>query len=63
MLKNADYYENTLGLHVNVETKVNRIRPKIIPHQSEHDLIKEWENGIRISEAERRVEKLMNNVG
>ena len=58
-----EYEESTLGLHVNVETRANGIRPEIIPHQSEHDLIKDWEKGILISEAEQRVQNMMNNVG
>ncbi len=58
-----EYKESTLGFHVNVETRANGIRPEIIPHQSEHDLIKDWENGITIAEAERRIQNMMNNVG
>lgn len=58
-----EYKENTIGLHVDVKTRANGIRPEIIPHQSEHDLIRDWEKGITISEAERRVENMMNNVG
>ena len=44
-----EYKESTLGLHVNVVTKANEIRPEIIPHQSEHGLIRNWEKGITIS--------------
>ncbi|MBX7225487.1 MAG: DUF2199 domain-containing protein [Chitinophagales bacterium] len=58
-----EYRESTLGLHVNVVTKSNGIRPEIIPHESGHELIKDWEKGITISEAERRVQNMMNNVG
>jgi len=58
-----EYNESTLGLHVNVGTRANGIRPEIIPHQSEHDLINDWEKGITIAEAERRVQNMMNNDG
>lgn len=57
-----EYNESTLGLHVNVETRANGIRPEIIPHQSEHDLINDWEKGITNSEAESRVQNMMKNV-
>ena len=61
-----DYEESTLGIHVNVNTRSGGIRPEIIPHQIEHKLISEWENGINIEEAENRVERmkktLHNNV-
>ena len=55
-----EYEESTLGLHVNVETRANGIRPEIILHQSEHVLIKDWEKGISILEAEVRVQNIMN---
>lgn len=54
-------YESTLGLHVNVNTRNQGTRPEIIPHQSEHPLIKDWENGISIAEAEKRVADMMKN--
>ncbi|WP_186756547.1 DUF2199 domain-containing protein [Echinicola salinicaeni] len=58
-----DYNESTLGLHVNVVTKSNGIRPEIIPHQADHQLIKEWEHGLTIQEARQRIEKLIKSVG
>ena len=58
-----DYSETTLGLHVNVQVRKGGIRPEILPHQAEHQLIKDWENGITIEEAEKRIEKAINNVG
>tara|TARA_B100001765_G_scaffold201047_1_gene154086 strand:+ start:3615 stop:4169 length:555 start_codon:yes stop_codon:yes gene_type:complete len=61
-----DYEKSTLGLHVNVNTRKGGIRPEIIPHQNEHKLITDWENGISIAEAEKRVDRmkktLHNNV-
>lgn len=54
-----DYKDSTIGLQVNVVTRKGGIRPEIIPHKGEHQLIEDWENGISIKEAERRVEKLM----
>ena len=61
-----DYEISTLGIHVNVNTRNGGIRPEIIPHQNEHKLIADWEKGITIKEAEKRVERmkktLHNNV-
>ena len=53
-----DYKESILGLHVNVITRSGGIRPEIIPHQNEHNLITDWEKGIRIKEAEKRLERM-----
>lgn len=56
-------YESTLGLHVNVVTRGSKIRPELIPHQADHQLIKDWESGISIEVAERRINEMMKNVG
>jgi hypothetical protein len=53
-----DYNESTLGLHVNVKTRSGGLRPELFPHQSEHKLISDWENGITIEEAVSRVERI-----
>lgn len=58
-----DYKESTLGLHVNVQVRSGGIRPEIIPHENSHLLIKDWENGISIKEAENRIKETINNVG
>jgi hypothetical protein len=58
-----DYEESTLGLKVNVNTKSGGIRPEIFPHKAEHKLISDWEKGILIEDAEKRVEKTIKNVG
>jgi len=52
-----DYDESTLGLPVNVNTRKGGIRPEIIPHQNEHKLIADWEKGITVADAEKRVER------
>lgn len=57
-----DYEESTLGLHVNVNTRSGGIRPEIIAHQNEHKLISDWENGITIEEAEKRVERMKKTL-
>ena len=61
--KIRDYSETTKGLHVNVQVRKGGIRPEILLHQTEHQLIKDWETGITIEEAEKRIEKAINNVG
>ena len=53
-----DYEESTLGLHVNVNTRKGGIRPEIIPHQNKHKLSTDWEKGISIVEAEKRVDQM-----
>lgn len=57
-----DYEESTLGLHVNVNTRKGGIRPEIIPHENDHKLISDWENGISIEEAEKRIERMNNSL-
>lgn len=57
-----DYKESTLGLQVNVNTQSAGIRPEIIPHQNEHKLILDWENGITIEEAVKRVERMKRKL-
>lgn len=54
------YEETTLGLHVNVITRSGGIRPELIPHQNEHKLISDWERGITIEDAERRINDCKN---
>ncbi|MES2238919.1 MAG: DUF2199 domain-containing protein [Bacteroidota bacterium] len=55
----ADYEESTVGLHVNVSTRIDELRPELIPHKSEHRLVSEWENGITFHEANSRIEKIL----
>lgn len=55
----VDYQESTIGLHVNVVTRLNDLRPEIIPHTTAHKLVWEWENGIPFHEANHRVKKIV----
>lgn len=55
----ADYEESTIGLHVNVLTRLDDLRPEIIPHKFEHKLVTDWENGITFHEANSRVENIL----
>jgi hypothetical protein len=57
-----NYKESTLELHVNIETRANGIRPIIFPHEADHELIIDWENGITIEEAEKRIQNMNNKV-
>lgn len=59
----ADYDKTTLGLHVNIEVRKNGIRPEIKPHLTEHQLIADWENGITLGDAKKRILTATNNVG
>ena len=56
-----DYKDTTIGLHVNVNTRNGGIRPEIIPHETEHQLVRDWENGITLKEALSRIEKTLDN--
>jgi hypothetical protein len=51
------YEKSSIGLHVSVSTRNGGIRPDLIPYESDHPLIADWENGISIKEAERRIEE------
>ncbi len=53
-----DYSESTIGLHVNIETQSNGIRPEVIPYKSDHMLVQEWEQGITIEEVRKRIDRL-----
>jgi hypothetical protein len=55
--------ETTLGLHANVHVREGGIRPEILLHHAEHQLITDWKNGITFEEAGKRIEKAMNNAG
>ena len=55
----SDYEESTIGLHVNVITRLDDLRPEITPHKSNHKLVSDWENGITLHEAYSRIEKIL----
>jgi|TARA_B110000902_G_scaffold86485_1_gene102629 hypothetical protein len=57
-----DYEESTLGLHVNVNTRPEGIRPEISIHKIEHKLISDLENGISFKEANKRIESMYKTV-
>lgn len=53
------YAESTIGLPVNVVTSPEGLRPELVPHQSKHALVDDWEKGITIEAAENRVEWML----
>ncbi len=55
------YEESTIGLHVNVVTRSGGIRPELELHQSDHKIVKDWEIGISMEDAEKRVGRAMKN--
>lgn len=57
----GDYEIDTKGLHMNVETQLGNIRPLLFPHESNHELVHNWENGITYEEAESRIDKAFGN--
>lgn len=50
-----DYDISTLGLHMEVETQMDGLRPLLTPYENEHDLIQDWINGITRVDAEKRI--------
>lgn len=57
----GDYESDTIGLHMNVDTQLGNFRPLLVPHESSHPLVCDWENGITYEEAERRVHIAFGN--
>ncbi len=55
-----EYETSTVGLHVNVVTRSGGMRPELVPHESEHQLILDWAQGITIADAVKRVNALKN---
>jgi hypothetical protein len=52
-----DYDESTLGINANINTRLDGKRPETIPHEGEHNLIKDYQNGITLEEANNRIQK------
>lgn len=57
-----EYEESTMYLHANVVTRNGGIRPEIFPHECEHQLLSDWENGISMKEALKRVDAMMSKI-
>jgi len=55
------YYENTYALKLDVQPQENNQRPKLIPHECDHQLVADFENGISISRAQEIAEKCMHS--
>ena len=64
LCNNIPGYENTMSIPCDVITKTGNSRPEIIPHQDfEHQFVIDYYNGISKSEAERRINESLKNVG
>ncbi|MBB1440906.1 DUF2199 domain-containing protein, partial [Shewanella sp. SG41-4] len=55
------YYENTYALKLDVQPQENNQRPLLVPHESEHKLVSDFENGISISRAQEIAETCMHS--
>ncbi|MCL1049937.1 DUF2199 domain-containing protein [Shewanella abyssi] len=55
------YYESTYALKLEVQPQENNQRPLLVPHESEHQLVIDFENGISISRAQEIAEKCMHS--
>ncbi|QQX81035.1 DUF2199 domain-containing protein [Shewanella sp. KX20019] len=55
------YYKNTYALKLEVQPQENNQRPQLVPHESEHQLVIDFKNGINISRAQEIAEKCMHS--
>ncbi|PSK89998.1 DUF2199 domain-containing protein [Taibaiella chishuiensis] len=58
-----EYATSTLELHVQVITKSGGLRPELVPYESDHPFILDWQNGITIAEAEKRINRCKDQSG
>lgn len=57
-------YENTMSIPCDVMTKTGNDRPEIFPHQDfDHQVVRDYYNGISKTEAENRITEMIKNVG
>jgi len=55
-------YENTINIPTTVQTKRGNERPEIIPHEDfDHEFVRDYYNGIKREEAEKRIHEMMKN--
>ncbi len=64
LCSNIPEYGDTMSIPCDVMTKTGNNRPKIFPHKDfEHPFIKDYYDGITKAEAEKRINKMIKNVG
>ena len=54
------FYDNTYALKLDVYPQKNNNRPLLVPHQSEHPLVSDFEQGISVLRAQEIAEKCMH---
>lgn len=54
-------YENTYALKLDVQPRENNQRPDLILHDTEHELVNDFENGISVSKAQEIAEMCMHS--
>jgi len=53
-------YENTMNIYTNVFTQAGNNRPEVVPHDDfDHPFVKDYFEGISLSEAQRRIDMLL----
>ncbi|MBK8805592.1 MAG: DUF2199 domain-containing protein [Bacteroidales bacterium] len=56
-------YDDTTKIPTTVITKPGNQRPEIIPHEDfEHDFVRDYYHGITTKEAEKRINKMLDNI-
>ncbi|MEO1030481.1 MAG: DUF2199 domain-containing protein [Bacteroidota bacterium] len=64
LCSNIPEYGDTMSIPCDVMTKTGNSRPEIFPHRDfEHPFVKDFYNGITITEAEKRISEMMMNLG
>ncbi|MDB5147862.1 MAG: hypothetical protein JWQ57_1882, partial [Mucilaginibacter sp.] len=54
-------YENTMNIYTNVFTQAGNNRPEVVPHDDfDHLFVKDYFEGISLTEAQRRINLLLN---
>jgi hypothetical protein len=63
LCNNIPEYGDTSSIPCNVVTKSGNNRPEIFPHKDfDHPFVKDYYNGILKTEAENRINKMVNNI-
>jgi hypothetical protein len=63
LCSNIPEYGNTMSIPCDVITKSGNNRPEIYPHQDfDHQLVRDYYNGITKAEAEKRINEMIGNL-
>lgn len=58
-----DYLDFTIGIPTTIITRSGNLRPEVIPHMDfNHQLVRDYYNGISIKEATKRIENMLSII-